>query len=58
MHNDALQINDQVASVEIRVDTLVKELQGIFLNGSIPLETTQDIIDKDVEERKVVEDMK
>lgn len=46
LQSEALQVSDQVASMETRVETLIKESQGIFLNGPTPLETMKDIIDE------------
>ena len=37
---------------------LLIELWAFFLNGLTPLETTQDIIDKDEETKKVVKEVK
>lgn len=42
--DEALQANEQDVSAETRVELLVKESHGIFLNGPRPLETTQEII--------------
>lgn len=37
-------VNDQVVIVEARVETLVKESQGFFLNGPMLVETIEKII--------------
>lgn len=54
LQSEALKVSDQVASVETSVETLIKESQGIFLNGPTPLETAQGIKDKVAEARQVV----
>ena len=38
LQDEALQLNEQDVLVETRVEMLVKDSQGIFINGTTPLE--------------------
>ena len=58
LQKDALQVSEKVFTTEARVDTLLKESREIFLNGTTPLESMQDIIEKVEETRKAVNDVK
>ena len=53
-----MQVNDQVASIETRVETLIKESQIIFLNKPTSFGTMQTIVQKDIEARQAVQKLK
>lgn len=42
--DEALLVTEKTIIVEARLETLVKESQGLFLNGPTPLETTHEVI--------------
>lgn len=58
LQEDALQVSEQIFTIEERVKILLKESQAIFLNGLTPLETMQNIIEKIEETRKAVRKVK
>ena len=44
LQDGALLVNEQVVIVQARVEMLVKESQGVFVNGPTLIETTKKII--------------
>ena len=51
-------MKEQAVTVEARVETLVKESQGVFLNGSTHLDIAKEIIQKFAEAKQTVEEVK